>query len=177
MNNKEYKQLEDDVIQLHLYYKVYEELFLSKSNIKVLNQSAPYFFFTFQNLLIGKLIIEISKLTDPHIQGKNKNLSLGFLLERTEDEDLKKELRSLLSEINEKVEHLRNHRSKFDAHRDLKIAIGQMELEPFSILQIKDILNLIKNYMETFLGPTRAWTPIVGNNTQALVATLQNGLF
>ena len=94
--------------------------------VKVVNESAKFFFAKTQYVFVDNIILSIARLLDPAISGSFKNLSLEQLLNQLKNdensgEDLIKRLEVLLQKIQNLIEAFKVHRNKRIAHLDLEI--------------------------------------------------------
>lgn len=114
------------VIQLTFRWKIFCQLFDSGSdNIALLNASGAEVFGLFQRLVLGDVIMALSRLTDPASSGRNKsdeNANIKYLLLNATDyvdQDTNAELQASLARLEDHVKNLRVHRNKALAHADL----------------------------------------------------------
>lgn len=121
-----FKKISRDVSTIHVYLQLYEQVYGSKDVIKVVNDSAKYFFARTQYVFIDNIILSISRLLDPAKMGGFENLSLEQLLIQVKnDENSSGDLTDRLEAILQNLEHLiatfEKHRNKRIAHIDLEI--------------------------------------------------------
>src|ERR1700737_252900 len=77
-----FKELKSDLTNLHLFWKVYTQLYAhSEQRIALLNETGPLVFHVLQTLLLDEATLAICRLTDPEATGKRRNhgLPLFFL--------------------------------------------------------------------------------------------------
>lgn len=150
-NSKEtFDKLKSEVTRCHFYWIIYRQILgTSENRIHIINKTNPSFFLMFQDLLFDYITLELSKLTDPADFGKNKNLSLHFLLEQMNDEIneiFRIKLLSILEELKEATELFRNRRNKKIAHFDVQSLNNKNEFG-ISRQSVEDALKIIRNFM------------------------------
>jgi hypothetical protein len=96
-------QLKSEITSLHARWKIYRQLFaLSDERSRLLNKTAPTFFFFIHEVLIDHIQLSIGKLTDPAGSRDKENLSLRMLHRQVielHDENLSSKLESILVEL------------------------------------------------------------------------------
>ena len=74
---REFHALWNEVARLHANWKEYRALFGdAESTIAVLNETAPFFFRTIQDVLWEATLLHLSRVTDTEATGKYENLTL-----------------------------------------------------------------------------------------------------
>lgn len=125
------KRLWDDLVMLHDQWDQYIDLFgTDPERVKVLNRHARWFFYTVQRSLVRELMLGLSRLTDPPVQGDKTNLVLEGLLEDpalVANPHLAGTLATRISQVRAKAAPVRAHRNKYIAHRDHAVALGRDE--------------------------------------------------
>jgi hypothetical protein len=190
-----FEKLKSEITSLHARWKIYRQLFAhSDERIRLLNRSASRFFLFIHEVLIDHVQLSIGKLTDRACTGRKENLSIYRLHEQVEqldDADLSSKLKEILVDLcgqrspkkSGKCEIIRTRRNKRIAHFDLNTSIqhGSDPLPGVSRQMIEDVLVLLRQYMNTIEGyycqrEHRYHDPIIGPDTEALVAVLKDGL-
>jgi hypothetical protein len=125
-----YEELSKEVTWLNLKWACYVELYESKeSHIDLMNEAAPEFFSTIQELLLESIILNIARLCDPastRIKGKIiENLSIGNLIESLKDVSYCSTINNLLDEAKNIGRFARFPRNKYIAHLGKKEALEQ----------------------------------------------------
>jgi hypothetical protein len=119
-----YHELYNEVILLHLKWLEYRKLYAkSEKRIELLNETAAFFFGVVQEVLWGNVLLHITRLTDPPIQGKFKNLTLLCLPDAVADQALADDLRVLVAASLDQSQFARDWRNKRLAHIDLSLAV------------------------------------------------------
>jgi hypothetical protein len=126
MNNETesvFEILKSEVTRCHYYWIIYRQLFGTNENrINLINQTTPSFFSMFQDLFLDYITLELSKLTDPAVMGKYKNLTFYYLFDLLHNEiseEFSIRLKIVLDDLSLLTESFRNRRNKIVAHRDL----------------------------------------------------------
>jgi hypothetical protein len=145
-----FELLKKEITICHYYWIMYRQILgTSENQIEIINKTNPSFFSMFHNLLIDYITLELSKLTDPANVGKNKNLSLHYLLLKIQDEiivDLNKDLIAILENLKNVTVSFRKRRNKKVAHFDSQIQSSQVEFK-ISRKNIEDALLFVRNFM------------------------------
>ncbi len=150
---KIYDELRFEITWLHGRWLTFREIFAeSQSRIDLLNESAGYFFYVIQDVLLDEVQVCLSKLTDPAATGKLENLSLEKLqsiLELHGDSGLAMRCRIILDSIQIQCGAFRVRRNKELAHLDLATALKQLPnpLPGVSRNMIEDALQSVRDFM------------------------------
>ena len=148
-----YNELKSEVTWLHGRWICYRQLFAeSARRIEMLNECAFAFFYVIQDVLLGEILVCLSKLTDPAMSGKHDNLSLEQLQTRLEihgDKALALQTRSILDSLHVKYIPFRKWRNKQLAHLDLSTSMKSSAnpLPDVSREMIEEALSLLRNFM------------------------------
>ncbi|MCC6603957.1 MAG: hypothetical protein IT327_12140 [Anaerolineae bacterium] len=146
---REVEQLKDDLVWARHFYNQYQKLFgVGPKRIELLNEIAPSFFRDIQRLLWDQLIIGIGRLTDPHEQGKNRNLSLHILTKLAQENkwEFEAEINAKVEETCEAAKTIRTWRMKKVAHRDLPTAMSKgATLDSVNLAQVDRVLSSAGN--------------------------------
>jgi hypothetical protein len=120
-----YNALYNDVVWLHMRWKLYRQLFAkSPERLDLLNETAGFFFHVVQDTLWEDVVLQLAKLTDsPKSAGKD-NLSLRCLPTLVSDQSLRSEIDSLLDAALSACGFARKWRNRRLAHRDLGLALA-----------------------------------------------------
>ncbi|MEY8241938.1 MAG: hypothetical protein RPS99_00180 [Gammaproteobacteria bacterium] len=147
-------RLIDEVVELHYRWDMYKEVFFGgKEQTDLLNKSGSNFFYYTQHLMLDKIALMFSKLTDPNKQGKFENLSLKqvhvYASDRGELEFVA-ELKGKFGALIEACEKFRSLRNKRIAHGDLEHSLGIAEkpLPGISIKYVEHALQILRKYMD-----------------------------
>lgn len=115
--------ISDELGNLHLKWLFFLQLYDEKEEIiDLLNESAPMFFGVCQSIFLNDVILSISRLTDPSQTDNKANLTLEQLLDAIDPScnQLKTELKAILSHIKCNSDFARVSRNRRVAHTDLK---------------------------------------------------------
>jgi len=151
-----YKALHPHVLQLHIRWAQFRFLFtVSDQRMTVLTNIAPGFFAIIRDVLRDDAFISLGRLTDQSNTLGKSNLSMITLVERAEGSDsleLSATARSLLNQLLECVENIRQWRNKWFAHTDLDQALLEKPLPNTKVQRdkIDKALHLIRELMRLF---------------------------
>ena len=124
--------------------KEFEHLFGKAEHVELLNFVGGAFFGEVQWLFLDDMQLCISKLTDPPKSGKGDNLTVKRLPDFCESNTLRKEVQERVEEACKAAdEFARLHRNKRISHKDLAYAIGDTELPPVVLKQIRVALDAV----------------------------------
>lgn len=180
--------LSDDVTHVHHAWQTFSTLFDGdEKREELLYDSAVTFFDQLHTLLAENLLLGLSRLTDPAIQGKGKNQRTNLTLERLVlaiDQQrfpaLRADCEALLAEISQRVDGIRDRRHRLIAHRDHDAALGRSK-KPFSAVLRTDISGALEKVAELmnrirleFTGGDMEYATIFeATGVEALVHTLE----
>ncbi|NAX23411.1 AbiU2 domain-containing protein [Vibrio sp. V39_P1S14PM300] len=126
-----FKRLWEQVCDIHYVWQIYCDLYaVGPDVIKLLNKNGSGFFHVNQLLMLDYMALSLSKLTDPDVTSRNKNLSLRQLIRHAEnvgDSELIAQLTGTFSELELSCEEFKAIRNKRIAHSDLKHALNEAE--------------------------------------------------
>lgn len=161
--DKVYEELKTEITWLHGRWIVYRQIFAkSEKRIDLLNECASVFFYIIQEVLIGDVLISLSKLTDRARSGRFDNLSLEqlwALLDAHGDQTLAAQTlaaqtRSVLDTLHTKCEPFRKWRNKRLTHLDLATVMkcSPDPLPDISNQLIEEAFALIRAFMNKIEG-------------------------
>ncbi|MBM3551120.1 MAG: hypothetical protein FJX45_05000 [Alphaproteobacteria bacterium] len=121
----------NQVIEISTHWKLYLQLFDSGTdNVDLLNASGSFVFGLLQRLMLYDITLAVARLTDPEASGqgkhRNENASLKNLVSKVRKELAEsdsQEIEKLLEQLDARVEKIRLHRNKLQAHADLKTSV------------------------------------------------------
>ena len=150
-----FSALDHNVIELHVLWQHYRELFGTDPEVcKLLSRTADSFFRVVQDALWDSALLGILRLTDKAEASKWKNLSLETLATFIPDSELefKEAVVKLVESARKKSKDARKHRDKRIAHQDLRYGIcGDWSmLSPISRNIIEEVLAAIRAVMHCF---------------------------
>ncbi|MBU6509764.1 MAG: hypothetical protein KGQ73_06225 [Gammaproteobacteria bacterium] len=147
-----FKSIGNDVSQLHMYWKIYHQLYAhSEQRIALLNETGPMVFYVLQHLLLDEVTLAICRLTDPAMTGKKANHSLERLV-AGEDKDLSNKLQSIMTKVQYFAKPFRDRRNQAIAHSDLERK-QRLETDPLpgiSREMVEKTLEQIRVLMNTY---------------------------
>jgi hypothetical protein len=123
--------LHNEIIWLTLRWIEFKELYGTKeSRIELMNEVAPFFFFTIQKVLRENLMLGISRITDPPKSNGKKNASIRAIQKFIQDDCFKEELEKDIQDIIENATFCRDWRNRWIAHLDYELAINNQNAKP-----------------------------------------------
>jgi hypothetical protein len=182
-----YETLSPDLAWLHVRWQLYQQLFCKgERRIALLNETAGFFFYVTQQILLSDVILGVCRLSDPPSMGKRHNLvlkSLVKLVESASHPKLAIELQVILQEFKEAVQPLKTHRNRRIAHRDSDAALraSSKPLPNISLHQIERPLEIGQRFLKaierTFKDAETHYSDVIlHDDANALVATLVQGI-
>lgn len=135
--------------------KEFDILFYDEENQKIVSDTAVSFFNLVYKEFRESLVIKLCKLSDPKVQGKNRNLTAGYFLERNEVinaanyDKIKNIYEDKILPIRKSMNLYRN---KYAVHSDLE-TLQNLDIERPSDKAIMDLYDAINEfYNEVSLG-------------------------
>jgi hypothetical protein len=129
-----------EIYWLREQWQMYETLYGKEEHWKLINKSAPMFFYMVDYLFIDHFILALSRLGDPAQQTIRKQVVENFTLEQlqlrldqTKDAVLFQKLTPLLADYKSKCTAIREQRKKRVAHADFK---AKMEADKHPIPEV-----------------------------------------
>lgn len=156
---KVYKHLHGDVLELIWRWKMYDQLYMRKETIDLLNESASNTFGLIQNSLIDSILLLICRVTDPHKSrvGKNENLTFELLKNTSHvanNLELNHKIVYELARLEPFLKEARSARNKRISHNDLESIMANKSF-PIKIQSLTEIMigfgNLL-NVVEEYFG-------------------------
>ena len=151
-----YKSLHQQVSNLHMYWKVYRQLYAKSSKrVDLLNETGPLVFYILQGLLIDEVTLAFCRITDPVRSAGKATHSLTRLIARVDGRTypiLKRDLQNLLDDLKTRVKPFRDRRNKAIAHSDLGITlkITKSILPGVSRKEVEDALVVTRKLMNRY---------------------------
>ena len=182
-----YDQLRTEITWLHGRWIIYRQLYgNSEKRIDLLNECSAAFFYILQDVLLGEVQVNLSKLTDAARTGAHDNLSLELLQTRLEnfgDAGLAGNTRTILDNLHSKCTVFRTWRNKKLAHLDLLTSMEATTnpLPGISRAMVEEALQLVRDFMnevEMHYNDAEFGYEhfIMQSDGEALVAMLRYGL-
>jgi hypothetical protein len=144
------RRLLDEIVSLRDIWTQYKKLFMSsEERVTLLNHSGRWFFYLVQRLMVERMMLSLSRLSDPPEMGKNRNLTVAILLD---DQRLDKypEVRAEIIRAVDKLQSataaMRVHRNMLIAHLDRHAAVTPAEagLPAVTTQDIEDALRCME---------------------------------
>jgi len=151
-----YKSLMHQITNLHMYWKVYRQLYAkSQKRIDLLNETGPLVFNILQRLLIDEVTLAFCRLTDPVKSAGKATHSLARLIARVDGRtypNQKHDLQIFLDDLKSRAQPFRERRNKAIAHSDLGITlkINKAILPGVSRKDVEDALDVIRKLMNRY---------------------------
>lgn len=174
--------LHDEVLMVHYYWKIYEQLYHSERTIELINNTAPNYFVLMQRLVVSHTYLTLSKLSDREKQNKEQtNLSLFKLLNEIKSirsDQFVAEIESMVIGFKEECADFRSHRNKHLAHFDFEVKQGNIKLPEIEKTKIKATLKLLADIINTinkeYEEATQAYEHIISRwDADSLIERLQ----
>ena len=169
---------------IHWRWKQYRTLFGDKeSRIDLLNESAPFFFRTVQDVLFEDTLLAVARLVGPKKSMGHLNLTVLRLLELIEDPAQGERVKELTAEAKSTAHFATDWRNRHIAHRDLKLALKEpakpLELASRELVEasLEALRSLLNHVQELFVGSTTAYdhSPLTGD-AEDLLYVLRDGI-
>src|SRR5690606_4765056 len=123
--------LYNEISWLTFQWIEFKELYGSKeSRIELMNEAAPFFFYTVQHVLWYQLLLGGTRLTDPPKSGSNKNITFRAIPQYIKDDDFKSEIENDLEELLAQSNYCRVWRNQKISHLDHALAIQDENARP-----------------------------------------------
>ena len=154
-SQKIFNELWEDVVWLNGKWNIVNQLFYSDPcNIELLNRKAFSFFRVIKRTLLDDILLSICRIIDPDVSFKgDENCSLNNLiatLDEEEDKLIIEKLNNLIKDSEKNIQTIKKIRDKKLAHKDLKIALSNNEESQLSINQIRDVIQIITKFMNSY---------------------------
>jgi hypothetical protein len=161
------KELADEVIRQYHEFREFDFLFYaSQERIDLLNAVAQHFFGELFHIMLDRLVLGVSKLTDPAGSGERANLSLSYVHAGLVHDGRypKAEAADLIDQAMAVRKHLEIWRSKLIAHNDASVALDLRDAGEVIPGRIKEFYLLAERYLNLVqdrlgLGPCPIGTP------------------
>ena len=177
--------LQNDLNWLHTEWALYRQLYAeSGDRIQLLNDTAPFAFYVFQETLWHDVVLHLARLVDRKTTGRNQNLSLVRLPDLLTDLTLQGEVTALLDEAVQACAFAVPWRHKRFAHRDLEHALATAA-DPLPGISRADIesalaaMRKVMNHIEyRFFNASTGYEHIIlgPGDGDALAGYLKRGL-
>lgn len=140
--------LAPQLVELHIIWKQYCDLYSDGGTIDVLNRNCGLFFKIVQDVLWDRVLLGICRLLDPDTSrgGKDKNLTLRSLPTLVTDPELKAKIQRTCNDALGSAKFAQDHRNKRIAHQDHHYATNpeSFETSPVSRRNVDEILEKLR---------------------------------
>jgi len=146
--------LSKQLIELHVIWKQYRQLYSDSETIALLNRTAGLFFKIAQDGLWENVLLGICRLLDPVKQGKNINLTFHSLPALISDEGLRVRVTKACADADSAASYASNYRNKWLAHQDHDYATNEATLEKSGVSrqQVENMLAALRDVMQLIDG-------------------------
>lgn len=153
-----FSALDHNVIELHVLWKQYRELFCNDSEVvALLNSTAGLLFKVVQDALWDSVLLRILRLTDGAKTGSKPNLTLKTLetletLIPESEPGFKEAVVKLVETAREKSNGAREHRNQRIAHQDYNYGMNRDSyfLDDINVAMVEEMLAAIRAVMHCF---------------------------
>ena len=148
-----FKSVSNDVSHLHMYWKIYRQLYAhGEQRVALLNETGPMVFYVLQHLLLDEVTLAICRLTDPPTTGRKENHSLERLVAGVKEKELSEKLLATMERIQELARPFRERRNRAIAHTDLetKLKLESNPLPGISREMVEKALEQIRALMNAY---------------------------
>ena len=145
------EELKREVVNQYHEFSEYKYLFYgSEKRTRLLNSVARHFFGELFYVLLERIILGVSKLTDPPGSGSRQNLSLKYVHECLSNETRypREEADRLIKQAQEVGAHVATWRSKLVAHKDAMTALGRQNAGEVMPNELEKFYALVQEYLE-----------------------------
>lgn len=147
-NGKLFYSIQNDFIFLLEKFKHFKELYMKdKSRVLLLSETAPFFFFSLQKLLIDDIVINITRLTESGQLRKKQNATIKNFLNRYDKDALSTEIIKRFNISKKSTEKLNEWRDKRVAHRDFEVHVNSKPIKlKYDVIEtcLEDLKSLMR---------------------------------
>lgn len=111
--------LQSEVTWLHLKWADFRALFATKETVDLLNQAAPTFFGSLQNMMWEDALLHLCRLTDPPKSAGKDTLTIRRLHPLISEPSLQSQVQRLADDAKKSTEFARDWRNRRLAHKEL----------------------------------------------------------
>lgn len=180
-----YDSLRNELLWLTYKWIEFNELYGTKeSRIELLNTSAPFLFYTIQNVLWDNLLLGVSRITDEPSLGSKKNITFKAIPPFIEDQTFRVKVERILAKIDNESKFCRDWRNRKIAHNDFALSLDKPNAKPLEVatrLKLKTTIELMHElYNEVslkYLGSQSAFEFLASQGGAiSLLNVIENGL-
>jgi hypothetical protein len=139
--------LRNELLWLTYRWIEFRELYGTKeTRVQLLNNSAPFLFYTIQNVLWENLLLGVAKIMDSPISMGKKNITLKSIPLFIEEDAFKDEILSILTQLETESMFCRDWRNRWIAHKDHELSVNKDKAKPLEVatrLKFRTALELM----------------------------------
>ncbi len=165
-------------------YELYASLIETDQHIfKLCHSIAPKFFEALNEIMIGHLVLQFCKITDPANIGKKSNLTTNYAVEKIDwPDDVRQKLQAINAGLMEFRRYIEPARSKWHAHFDLSARFNRFrELGNFPEGADKQFLQDLQTFVDIAFGHFNNGAPCpidvgMSTDTHELIRALEKSV-
>lgn len=153
MEGKYYESIYDQVVNLHIDWKTYRNIFaVSEEQFNFVKKIDENFFRVCENAIWDSTLMRIARLLDPPSSCGKDNISISFLyndIEKELNDSNKFEIDDILTRLNQHKEKIKTLRDKRIAHADKEWTINSEKYydKELSRQEVENILSDIREFL------------------------------
>ncbi len=157
--------LRNELLWLTYRWIEFRELYGTKeTRIEILNNSAPFLFYTIQNVLWENLLLGVAKIMDSPISMGKKNITFKSIPSFIKKDAFKEEILIILTQLERESMFCRDWRNRWIAHKDHALSVDKDIAKPLEVatrLKFRTALELMhklyNNVSLNYLGSQTAF--------------------
>lgn len=181
--NEMLEKFQDDVVWIFYIIQEYRIVFIDNDNNSLMVNTAANFFDNYKRLFWNNLIISISRLIDPFMQGSNENLTIDVMTKFAEENKLQciDSIQNSISTIRKESNKIKTWRHKILAHRDIQYALKndfadlKIHLDEIEII-MTSIANCLNSINKEANNLSISWSIVTSHGAGSLLYYLNEGL-
>ncbi|WP_439882152.1 hypothetical protein ACSX1A_03105 [Pontibacter sp. MBLB2868] len=139
--------LRNELLWLTYRWIEFRELYGTKeTRIEIMNSSAPFLFYTIQNVLWENLLLGVAKVMDrPESRGK-KNITFKSIPLFIKEQPFHDEIMSIFINLETESSFCRDWRNRWIAHKDHALSVDEGSAKPLEVatrLKFRTVLELM----------------------------------
>jgi hypothetical protein len=139
--------LHNELLWLTYKWIEFKELYGTKeSRIELLNSTAPFLFYTIQNVLWENLLLGVAKIMDPPQSMGKKNITFKSIPLFINDHVFHDEIKNLVIKLESESKFCRDWRNRWIAHKDHALSVDKGNAKPLEVatrLKFRTTLELM----------------------------------
>ncbi|RCK18713.1 hypothetical protein TH8_21720 [Thalassospira profundimaris] len=146
----EFKAFRIECIWLKQCHFTFNQMFESdQETAQLLHETAPLFFHDLNHILIEYIFLQVCKITDPAKAGKRSNLTLPFLNQQLENQNLlTEEIKRYSDEILRYRSLVQTARNRLVSHLDMKSVLAAESLGLHSSEDVVCFFECLQKYCD-----------------------------